>query len=43
MVLILVETPAGYGLFKVEKPGLLTADAQSIYEHFESADKAKNA
>lgn len=43
MVLVLVETPAGYGLFRVEKPGLLKADASEVRQHFESAKKAQKA
>lgn len=43
MVLVLVETPAGYGLFRVEKPGLLNVDATTVYNEFVSAEKAKEA
>lgn len=43
MVLVLVETAAGYGLFRVEKPGLLKVHASEVYKHFETAKKAREA
>lgn len=43
MVLVLVETPAGYGLFRVEKPGLLDVDSTEVFKQFESGQKAHQA
>ena len=38
-MLLLFETPAGYALFKVLKPGKL-AETDKIWEDFQTADRA---
>lgn len=43
MVLVLVETPAGYSLFRVEKPGLLSIDSSDVFREFENSQKAQKA
>ena len=40
-MLVLFETPAGYALFKVLKPGKL-ADPEKIWEEFTTIEKASN-
>jgi len=40
-MLVLVETAAGYGLFKVARSSLIKADAESIWKHFETPEKAQ--
>uniref|UniRef100_A0A0G4IEY9 Nop domain-containing protein n=1 Tax=Chromera velia CCMP2878 TaxID=1169474 RepID=A0A0G4IEY9_9ALVE len=40
-MLVLLETPAGYGLFKVEKASLLDAEPGNISDAFSSSSKAQ--
>ncbi|CDU19268.1 hypothetical protein YYC_04216 [Plasmodium yoelii 17X] len=40
-MLILVETAAGYGLFKVENSKLIESDASDIAKYFETAEEGK--
>lgn len=42
-MLILVETPAGYGLFKVASKKVLEAEADDVYTHFQTPDAAAKA
>eukprot|EP01069_Polyplicarium_translucidae_P006313 Polyplicarium_translucidae@DN2940_c0_g2_i1.p2 len=41
-MLVLVETAAGYGLFKVEKASLLTMNAADVSKEFADAERAQN-
>lgn len=40
-MLLLIETAAGYGLFKMENEKLLEAEANEIFKGFETAEEAK--
>mmetsp|Transcript_31908 Transcript_31908/g.94877 ORF Transcript_31908/g.94877 Transcript_31908/m.94877 type:complete len:479 (-) Transcript_31908:96-1532(-) len=42
MVMLLLETPAGYGLFKLANKKLLKAEPDAIYEHFKDSGSAAN-
>jgi len=42
-MLVLVETAAGYGLFKVAKTSLIKADPDQIWKDFETPEKAQAA
>lgn len=42
MVLLLMETPAGYALFSMNNKKLLKGDVDSIFKEFETSEKAQN-
>jgi len=42
-MLVLLETPAGYGLFKVQKSKLTEMNHEELYKEFETPEKAQKA
>uniref|UniRef100_A0A3B0MMT3 Nucleolar protein nop5, putative n=1 Tax=Theileria annulata TaxID=5874 RepID=A0A3B0MMT3_THEAN len=42
-MLMLLETPAGYGLFKLTNDKMLECSAEEVYKYFEDSDTAKSS